>query len=472
MRRPNLALPLLVLALAGCAVGPDYRRPQVDLADRYREQRQAEAASFADRPWWDVFADPALKGLVGEALERNYDVRAAAQRVEEYRARAGIDQSGYLPTVTPGAGLVRGRNPASAYHGGSTGQQFSLTAALSWELDLWGRIRRLNEASRANFLASQEARRGVFLATAAQVAQAYFELRELDSRLEIARSATQAFQETWDLFNRRLTGGTASALETARAEAARDAAAAAIPDLERQIQAKENLLCFLVGRGPGPIPRGAALASQPLPPAIPAGLPSALLERRPDLRQAELQLVAANAAVGVAQANRLPTLSLTGLYGGASSQLSSMFGLGKEWNLGANLSGPALQGRKLTYQKQVAVAQWEQARTRYEGAVTSAFGEVSTQLAAYGKLADAEEQQGKAVAAYREAVRLASLRYRAGLSGYMEVLEAQQQLFPAENARSLTRLARLTAMVNLYKALGGGWNLQDPANLGAWAKQP
>jgi multidrug efflux system outer membrane protein len=182
--------------------------------------------------------------------------------------------------------------------------------------------------------------------------------------------------------------------------------------------------------------------------------------------------VAANAAVGVAQANRFPTLSLTGLYGGASSQLSSMFGLGKEWNLGANLSGPALQGRKLTYQKQVAEAQWEQARIRYEGAVTSAFGEVSTQLAAYGKLAEAEEQQGKAVAAYREAVRLASLRYSAGLSGYMEVLEAQQQLFPAENARSLTRLARLTAMVNLYKALGGGWNLQDPANPGAWAKQP
>lgn len=235
MKRPVLALPLLALVLSGCAVGPDYRRPQVEAADRYRDQRQAEAASLADQPWWEVFADSALRDLVAQALERNYDVRVAAQRVDEYRARAGVDHSAYLPTITPGAGYIRGRNSAFSSGGGITGQLFNAQAGLSWELDLWGRIRRLNEASLANYLASQEARRGVFLATAAQVAQSYFELCELDARLEIARSTTRAFQETYDLFNRRFTGGTASGLETARAEAALDAAAATIPDLERQI---------------------------------------------------------------------------------------------------------------------------------------------------------------------------------------------------------------------------------------------
>ena len=272
MKRPILALPLLALALAGCAVGPDYRRPQLEAPDRYRDQRQAEAASLADQPWWEVFADTALKDLVAQALERNYDVRIAAQRVDEYRARAGIDQSAYLPSVTPGVGFIRGRNSAFSSGGGITGQLLSAQVGLSWELDTaWGRIRRMNEASMANFLATQEARRGVFLATAAQVAQAYFELCDLDARLEIARSTTRAYQETYDLFNRRFTGGAASGLEIARAESALDSAAATIPNLERQIQAKENLLCYLLGRAPGPIARGAGLEAQPMPPAIPAG---------------------------------------------------------------------------------------------------------------------------------------------------------------------------------------------------------
>lgn len=462
MKRPDmrrLALPLLALLLAGCAVGPEYRRPRVEAPGAFRDQQQAEAASLADQPWWQVFADPALKDLIAQALERNYDVRAAAQRVEEYRARAGIDRSAYLPALTPGIGYGYGRNSAFA-GGGVTGQLLSAQVALGWELDLFGRIRRLNEASRAQYLASQEARRGVFLATAAQVAQAYFELRELDARLEIARATTGAFRETWELFNRRFTGGAASALETARAEAALAAAAATIPALEQQIQAKENLLCYLLGRNPGPIPRGTG--DQTLPPAIPAGLPSALLERRPDLRQAEQQLVAANAAVGVAQASWFPTLSLTGLAGGLAPRVGQLFGLGREWRIGGELDGPTVQGLQLKYRKQVAVAQWQQARTRYEGAVAGAFGEVSTLLVAYQKLAEVETEQAKAVAANQQAVRLATLRYGAGLSSYLEVLDAQQQLFPAENARSQTRLARLTALVNLYKALGGGWNLADP----------
>jgi multidrug efflux system outer membrane protein len=450
-----------MLLLAGCEVGPNYRRPQVEPMGAFRDQAQAEAASLADQPWWAVFGDPALKDLIGQALEHNFDARIATERVLEYQARASIERTDYLPTITAGAGWQRAHSSPFVAAGGGTGSAYNAQASMYWELDLWGRLRRLNEAALANYLASQDARRGVFLSTTAQVAQAYFELRDLDARLEIARSTTAAFQETYDLFNRRFTGGAASALETARAEAALAAAASFIPNLERQIAAQENLLSLLVGRNPGPIPRGAALAAQALPPTIPAGLPSTLLERRPDLRVAEQQLVAANAAIGVAKAAYFPTLSLSGLLGGVAPEVGRMFGAGKEWSINPALSLP-LQGLRPKYQKDAAVAMWQQAKLHYEAAVTGAFGEVSTQLVAYQKLADVEAQQARSVAAYREAVRLSTMRYSAGLSSYFEVLDAQEQLFPAENTLSQVRLARLTSLVQLYKALGGGWNLQDP----------
>jgi multidrug efflux system outer membrane protein len=430
--------------------------------DGFRGQSPAEAASLADQPWWEVFGDEPLKALIAQSLERNYDVRTAAWRVEEYRARAGIERSDWLPQISPTAMAERGRFSAYEPGGGTTGNFYDVHAALSWELDLWGRIRRLNEAARAQYLGAQEQRRGIYLATVAQVAQAYFELRELDARLEIAKATTDAFQETLNLFNRRLVGGTASALETARAEAALAAASATIPNLERQIRAQENLLSFLVGRNPGPIPRGANLPEQALPPRIPAGLPSTLLERRPDLRAAEQELVAANAAVGVAATGYFPTLSLTGLFGGLAPHVTDLFGPGKQWLVAPTLTGPTLQGLRLKYQKDVRVAQWEQAKTRYEAAVTGAFSEISTALTAYEKLAEVEQRQARAVAASKEAVRLATLRYVAGLSSYLEVLDAQQQLFPAQNALSQVRLSRLLTMVQLYKALGGGWKLDDP----------
>jgi multidrug efflux system outer membrane protein len=460
MRRP--VLPLLLLLASGCALGPNYKRPPVTVMDGFRGQSQVEAASLADQPWWEVFGDDALKTLIAQGLEHNFDVRTAVWRVEEYRARAGIERSDWLPQITPTAMWERGRQSFYVPNGGSTGAIYDLHASLSWELDLWGRIRRMNEASRAQFLGAQEQRRGVYLSTVAQVAQAYFELRELDSRLEITKATVAAFQETYDLFNRRLKGGTASALETARAEAALATASAFIPNLERQIQTQENLLSFLLGRNPGPIPRGANLAAQALPPRIPAGLPSTLLERRPDLRAAEQDLVAANAAVGVTVASYFPTLSLTGLFGGLAPQVSNLFGPGKEWFIAPSLNGPSLQGLRLKYQKEARVAQWEQAKARYEATVTAAFGEVSTALAAYEKLAEVEQRQARAVAAYKEAVRLATLRYTTGLSSYIEVLDAQQQLFPAENTLSQIRLNRLLTLVQLYKALGGGWKLDDP----------
>ena len=465
--KPLALLPLIpLLALVpGCEVGPTYRRPQVAAVDSFRGRSQAEASSFADQPWWQVFDDLALKGLISEALTHNFDARLATQRVLEYQARAGIEAASRWPTVTASGGWTRGLSSPYTPGGGGEGQSTNLSLGVAWDLDLWGRLRRLNEAARAQYLGTQEARRGVYLATAAQVAQAYFQLRDLDARLVIAQSTTQAFQETRDLFSQRLAGGTASALETSRADAALAGVAATIPDLERQIQAQENLICLLVGRTPGPIARGGTLADQPLPPQIPAGLPSSLLERRPDLRVAEQQMVAANAAVGVAQADYFPTLSLSALVGGVAPSIDQLFGRGKEWNVNPELTLP-LQGRKLKFQKAAAVAQWEEAKVQYEAAVTGAFGEVSTLLVAYQKLAEVEVQQARSVAAYQEAVHLASLRYSAGLSNYLEVLEAQQQLFPAQNAWSQVRTSRLVALVQLYKALGGGWNLKDPGQDG------
>jgi multidrug efflux system outer membrane protein len=294
----------------------------------------------------------------------------------------------------------------------------------------------------------------------AQVAGAYFELRELDHRLGIARSTVAAFQETLDLFTRRLEGGAASALETARARAALASAAATVPNLERQIHAQENLLSFLLGRNPGPIERGADLAGQPLPPAIPAGLPSNLLERRPDILEAEQRLVAANVEVGVATANYFPTFSLTGMLGVIAPQVNQYANGGKTWSAGAALSLPLFQGPKLKYQKEAAVAQWEQARLRYQATVSAAFGEVSNALVAYRNYAEMETELARSVAALQEAVGLVQQRYTAGLSNYLEVLDAQQQLFPAQNALSQARLARLQTLVQLYKSLGGGWKVQ------------
>ncbi len=458
----------LVLAglTAGCAMGPNYKRPPVTAPEATRGQVSTpEAASLADQPWWEVFGDDALKSLIDEALRSNYDVRAAAWRVEEFRARAGIARSELFPQVQYQGSWTRTRESA-LLTGGPNIPPFSyydVNLGASWEIDLWGRIRRLSEAALAQYLATEEARRGVVLSVVAEVAQAYFELRTLDARLEIAKRTTEAFQGTYDLFSRQLSGGIASQLEVSRAEAALGTAAATIPDLERQIVAQENLLCFLLGRNPGPIPRGASLTEQRMPPDVPAGLPSALLERRPDVRQAEQQLVSANANVGAALASFFPTISLTGMFGAINTEVSDLFPAGKTWSFTAGLTGPLFQGLRLKNQYEANVALFQQAKALYESAVTNAFGEASTALVAHQKLAESEKQLDRSVNAYREAVRLANIRYVAGLSSYVEVLDAEQQLFPAENALAQLRFTRLANFVALYKALGGGWNIQNPS---------
>ncbi len=449
--------------LASCAVGPTYRRPAVATPAATRGQSgPAEAASLADQAWWDVFHDQALRSLIAQALQNGYDVRLAAWRVEEARALAGIARAQFFPEIQGSAAWSRSR--ASSFTSANPPAPTNLAdvnLGASWELDLWGRIRRSSQVALASYLATEEAHRGVMLSLVADVAAGYFQLRLLDDQLAIARRAASAFGETRDLFNRRLAGGTASALETAAAEASLASTKANIPNLERAIAAQENQLDLLLGREPGEIPRGAALGDQYLPPEVPAGVPSDLLERRPDLRQAEQELTAANAEVGLATANMFPTISLTGAFGGVAPQVSQLFGQGRTWSVGGGLLTPVIQAGRLKHLRRAAVAQWEQAKTQYEQSVNGAFAEVSSALIAYGKLADVEVEQARAVAADREAVRLSNMRYVAGLSDYLEVLQAQQQLYPAENALALTRFERLAALVELYKALGGGWKLSD-----------
>jgi multidrug efflux system outer membrane protein len=292
------------------------------------------------------------------------------------------------------------------------------------------------------------------------VAQGYFQLRALDEQLAIAHRTVQSFQDTLDLFQRKFEGGAASGLEVARAQAALSNVAAVIPDFERQIVAQENALDLLLGRNPGPIARGAALADQ-YDPDVPAGLPATLLERRPDLREAEQNLIAANANVGVAKANFFPTISLTGLLGGVSPQLSELTASGKAWSLAGNLAGPLFTGGRLKNEYRASLALRDQARISFEKAVTGAFGEVSTALSAHQQLAKAHREQLKSVDAYRESVRLSSTRYDSGLSSYFEIVDAQIQLFPAESASVTYDLGRKLALVDLYRTLGGGWNLSD-----------
>jgi multidrug efflux system outer membrane protein len=463
MKRLVALLLLAAIGATGCVSGPSYQRPQVAVPDVTRGQvGPAEAASFADQAWWAIFNDDALKGLIAESLKNGYDVRLAAARVEEARANAGIARSEYFPALTPSAQYGRGQASLFSTGLGGVGNLGQVNLGLSWELDLWGRVRRSNEAALAQVLASEEARRGVFLSLVSEVAMTYFQLRQLDLELEIARRSTGAFQGTFDLFNRRLKGGAASSLETASAEASLAATAATIPDLERQITAEENQLAFLLGRNPGPIPRGAVLNDQFLPPDVPAGLPSDLLKRRPDLKEAEQLLVAANAEIGVAKADYFPQISLTAALGGVAPQLSDLFRDGKTWSIGAGLFGPVLQPGRLRNQYRAAVARWDQARVRYEQSVNNAFSEVSTALVAYQKFAEVEKARAREVDAYQNAFKVANERYVAGLSSYLEVLQTQQQLFPAEIFLAQARYDRLATLVQLYRALGGGWSLGDP----------
>jgi multidrug efflux system outer membrane protein len=460
-----VVLGFCVLLLAGCAVGPNYHRPPVHAPDAFRGEAQATTNSFADFPWWQVFHDDTLQNLIHVALTNNYDLRIAASRVLQEQALVAQARSQFFPQVNYGALAGRGRNVSGSEPSptGTSGSVFAGDLNATWEIDLWGQIRRLTESARAQFFASQEAQRDVKISLIAQVAQDYFQLLALDDQLAIARDSTNSFGQSLVIFNQRLHGGVASKLETSSAEALMDSAAATIPELEQQIVMQEDQLSVLLGQNPGPILRGDATLEKQLPPEVPAGLPSRLLERRPDVREAEQQLRSANAQVGVAVADFFPQLNLTGLFGVVSPELSVITSGGGEaaWSIAAGLTGPLFHGGQLRAQYAQARAVREQFALQYQSTVLNALQEVSDALISREKLADARTEQRLAVAAYQEAVKVSMERYRQGDSSYYEVLQEQQELFPAEDSLVQTQLNQLLAVVQLYRALGGGWEMEN-----------
>ena len=466
MSARQAVLALGMLLLTGCLMGPKYQRPPEAAPATFRGAERPGTNSFADLPWWQVFQDSHLQGLIHIALTNNYDLRIAASRVEQAHELVVQARSQLLPQLNYGVLAGRGKNAlpnGGVFPGIGTAGLFEGDLNASWEIDLWGRVRRLTESAREQFFATQEACRDVMISLIAQVAQDYFQLLALDRQLAIARAATNSFGDSFKLFNQRLVGGVASKLETSSAEALLDSSAATMPDFIRQVAQVENQLSVLLGQNPGPIVRADSDFEKQWPPEVPAGLPSALLERRPDIRQAEQLLRSANAQVGVAEANFFPQLTLTALFGRVSPELSMLTaGSANAWSAAASLAGPIFHGGQLRSQYRQAKAARDQAVLQYQATVLNAFQEVSTALVAREELAKARLEQTRAVAAYQEATRIATERYRHGQASYYEVLQEQQLLFPAENALALTQLNQLIAVVQLYRALGGGWQEKAP----------
>ena len=456
----------ILMTLAGCAVGPNYKRPAVNAPSTYRDAAaDSSTNSLANLPWWGVFKDPVLQDLICTALTNNYDLRITLTRVDQARALQAQARSQFLPQVDYRGDATRGRNSSLGVptpNGGHTMNGFLGGFEAVWEIDLWGRVRRMNEAARANFMASEEGRRAVMISLVGSVAGAYFELLELDDQLAIARRTRDSYQRTFKLFDDQHTAGLASNLELSRAKLALRSVSANIPEIERQIALKENEINVLLGSNPAPVPRTSTLLAQELPVEIPVGLPSDLLERRPDIRMAEQRVRQANAEIGVAVGDFFPRVGLTTFYGGASAELHNLVATSANtWSLAASAAGPLFTGGRLTGRYRQAKASTEEAKLQYQETALSAFREVSDALISHVKFEEERAEQGEAVGAGRDAVSVATDRYKEGKASYYEVLEAQQQLFPAENALSHIEAGRRLTIVQLYKALGGGWSLKD-----------
>lgn len=464
----TLCIGSLMLMLAGCSVGPNYHRPAVNAPTIYRSDEMHSNVPPAELEWWQVYQDQTLQALIREALTNNYDLRIAVARVEQARASAMQTRALFLPSLSYQGVVSRGRNDLF-------GQGFanhsvvanSVSAGLNtfWEVDLWGRVRRLNESARAEFLASEEGRRGVRLSLLSEVASSYFQLLELDEELEIAGRTTNSFTESLNIFNQRMEGGTASGLESSRAEAALDDAAASVPAIRQRISATENQLSILLGRNPGPIERPALFLTRVTLPEIPAGLPSTLLEHRPDILAAEQNVRSANALIGESLAEFFPTIGLTSLLGKVSPELSAFtMGGANAWGIAAQGAGPLFDGgRRLGRYRETKAVRTE-TTLEYQRTILNAFREVSDALDARQQLAEVRTYQAREVDALQTAVKLSTERYVAGKASYYEVLEAQQQLFPSQLNLARTRLAQLEATVGLYKALGGGWQDEPQSN--------
>ncbi len=458
MRKP-LALGLSLL-FASCAVGPDYERPKSDAGEAFRmAETPADAPSLANLPWWELLKDEQLQALIKTALAENKDLQKAVAAVEEFQARALIAKSDFLPGITASGNAPNlGRKTIFLFPGFANPFNYYLQGNLSWELDIWGRIRRSNEAARADLLSKEENRRAVVLQLVSGVAESYFNLLQFDDQLDIAKRTLHSWEESVRIAQARLKQGMTSRLDTDQFEAER-ANAARAAELERQMVQAENQLSVLLGRKPFAIPRGRLLNDQMVPPSVPAGLPSDLLQRRPDLLDAEQQLAAATARIGAAKAERFPKISLTGLLGAASPQLSKLFTDPASFGVGGmGFAAPLLNGSVLGFQQDAIEAQARQALAQYEKTVLTAFREVEDSLVAVRTARVQSEAQMQQVAALQSALKLAELRYKGGLANYLDVLVARRNLFEAELALTGTRRLHIVSVVQLYKALGGGWS--------------
>jgi multidrug efflux system outer membrane protein len=459
--RAAAASAALLLLLAGCAVGPDYRRPAVDAPGAWLVPEEA-ARETADTAWWAQFGDPVLDNLVADALRGNLDVKIAAARVTEFEGRYAVARGGLLPEAGVGASVDRERLtrqglPPLSGSAPDTGTLHRAALGASWEIDLWGKYRRVTEAARADLLATGEGRRGTILSLVSDTVSGYVTLRGLDRQLAIARQTAAARAETYRLFDLRFRGGLVSELERVQAKSEYEQALSDIPQLERAIAFQEHALSALLGKNPGAIPRGLPIEALSVP-DVPAGLPSTLLARRPDLRAAEQALVAANARIGVARAAWFPAISLTGALGATSTELSSLFsGPARAWNFGAALTVPVFAGGAIAGNVKAAEAVREQQLLAYRRAIRNAFRDAEDALSARRSARDQAEALDRQVATLRELVRLARLRYDNGYTSHLDVLDAERSLFNGELARARARGDLCVATVALYKAMGGGW---------------
>ncbi|HEX2570183.1 MAG TPA: efflux transporter outer membrane subunit [Polyangia bacterium] len=458
---------VLGIALGGCLVGPDYRRPKTPEPDTFRGQAPGGPDSFADLPWWEVFQDEHLLALLREALDHSYSLQNAAARVEQAREAAGVAADTLLPTISVHASPSYQQvfTPPRLAPRNQRYPLYTLGGGLSWEVDVWGRLRRLREAALAEYLGTEEARRGVIVSLVGEVAQNYFQLLTLDEQLAIAQRTVAARRDTLRLFQEREQGGVGDRLQTASEEANLAGAAATIPNLEQQIAARENLISILLGRPPGPILRSRDIFHRPSPPELPAGLPGSLVERRPDLRQAEAGLIAANAQVGAAFAQFFPQFVFNASGGVESASLSTTFTTAAATfgvSLVVNWLIPLLNGYQIKHRYRAQQANWRALVAAYRQTVLNALAEVSNALIAVQKLREQRTQLEAEVRARNESVELAKVRFRNGVASYLEVVQAEQNLFPAELQLAQTIGAQFVAMTQLYRALGGGWQLPPP----------
>jgi len=455
-------LPLLLLA--GCTVGPKYQRPAVPVPGDYRGSTTAPAAaSLADRKWGELFQDETLKQLIASALQQNFDLALAAERVEAARAQFRITGANRYPFLYAEAQFAGNRPSLIGANrmvpSGSLDTSYTTAGgALSWELDLWGRVRRLTESARAQYLATEEARRGVVVSLIADVADTYFALRERDLELSIAGSTRDIAARNLELVRARHDHGAATALDVHQAEEFLYTATAQIAATTRDIGQTEDALSLLLGRAPGDVARGKPVDDYGLPPDLPPGLPSSLLERRPDIRAAEQQLISANAQIGVAKAYYFPQISLTGFLGGQSRALGQLFtGPARDWFLSPAAAMPIFNAGQVRVAVRLSESQKRQMVLAYRKAVYSAFREVSDALIAYRHTRDQRRQQDQLVHALEETTRLSDLRYRGGMDSYLQVLVSERALFQGRLALAQLRLQELLSFVQLYRALGGGW---------------